>query len=250
MNELVSIITPTFNSQDYIFDTYTTLLNQTYNNWEWLVTDDCSTDSTYKLLLELAEKDKRIKVEKNTVNSGAAVTRNNSLRRVSGQFTAFIDSDDLWRNDKLEKQLEFMGDDIDFCFTAFRIIRDDGTLLNKIVDSKQVGFLTYNDMLKKKATLGCSTVMLRNAAFNDIQMPLIRTGQDYALWLKILKTGARAYPLNEVMTYYRIVPNSISRNKIKKAKRQWYIYREIENLGMLKASYCFAHYGWRAVFRQ
>jgi teichuronic acid biosynthesis glycosyltransferase TuaG len=105
-------------------------------------------------------------------------------------------------------------------------------------------------MLKKRATLGCSTVMLRKSGFEDISMPLIRTGQDYATWLKLLKTGNEAYLLNDVLTSYRIRPNSISRNKFKKAKRQWQIYRELEQLPMLKSLVCFCNYVWRAVFRK
>ena len=105
-------------------------------------------------------------------------------------------------------------------------------------------------MLKKKATLGCSTVMLRRNAFDDITMPLLRTGQDYATWLKLLKTGQNAYPLIDVLTQYRILPNSISRNKVKKAKRQWQIYREVEKLSLYKSAVSFCFYAWRAVFRK
>lgn len=249
-DKLVSIITPTYNSRDFIEHTYSCICAQTHKNWEWLVTDDCSSDGSDALVSELAEKDSRVKPFKNAKNSGAAVTRNNSIAHSVGEFIAFIDSDDYWEPEKLERQLQFMGEKIDFSFTAYAIMDERGSLTGQLVDANRSGSFGYEDMLCKAATLGCSTVMLRRSAFADLSMPLIRTGQDYALWLKLLKTGKRAHLIGEPLTRYRITPNSISRNKVKKAKRQWQIYREIEGLALPKAAYCFAFYAWRAVFRR
>ncbi|RCS69123.1 glycosyltransferase family 2 protein [Vibrio casei] len=249
--KLISIITPSYNSSDLVTETYNAINSQSLSNFEWLITDDCSSDSTLSLLQNLASDDERIKVYRNEVNSGAAISRNNSLAHASGDFIAFIDSDDLWLPEKLEKQVAFMEENnIDFSFTAYELIDEQGNLIGQKVDTHLTGPVTYEDMLRKKATLGCSTVMLRRSAFEDISMPLIRTGQDYGLWLKLLKTGAKAYPMPEVLTQYRILPNSISRNKVKKAKRQWQIYREIEKLPLLKSAECFCFYAWRAVFRK
>lgn len=249
-SNLVSIITPAYNAEKWILKTYQSINSQSHNNWEWLITDDCSTDETVNILKKLAETDQRVRVFSNEKNSGAAVSRNNSIQNASGCFLAFIDSDDLWMPNKLEKQLSLMGGDIAFSFTAYELIDASENRLNKSVDSSQHGSFSYQDMLQKKATLGCSTVMLRRASFNDISMPLIRTGQDYALWLKLLKTGQNAFVLNEVLTQYRILPDSISRNKIKKSKRQWQIYRKIENLGFIESCINFCFYAFRAVFRK
>ncbi|WP_299661695.1 glycosyltransferase family 2 protein [uncultured Psychromonas sp.] len=246
----VSIITPAYNAEKWIYKTYNSINNQTYSNWEWLVTDDLSSDKTLDILNELANQDCRVKVFINRENSGAAVSRNNSISNATGDFLSFIDSDDLWLPNKLENQLEFMGENISFSFTAYELIDSNDLRLNQTVDSSQSGSFSYQDMLRKKATLGCSTVMLRVSSFKDIRMPLIRTGQDYALWLKLLKTGHKAYILNDILTQYRILPNSISRNKIKKAKRQWSIYREIELLGFVDSTINFSYYAWRAVFRK
>jgi glycosyltransferase involved in cell wall biosynthesis len=246
----ISIITATYNSSKEIIATYKSLHNQTYNNWEWLITDDCSSDSTIVVLKEIEQNDSRVKVFKLGINQGAAIARNNSLANANGEFIAFLDSDDLWLPNKLENQLAFMGGDINFSFTAYELIDVFGKAIGQRVDSEQKGSFTYDDMLNKKATLGCSTVMLRRSAFNDITMPLLRTGQDYALWLKLLRTGQNAYILNDVHTQYRILPNSISRNKFKKSKRQWQIYREVEKLPLLKSIVCFCNYAWRAVFRK
>ncbi|HFG1721995.1 TPA: glycosyltransferase family 2 protein [Vibrio cholerae] len=249
--ENISIITATYNSSREIAETYHSILNQKHQNWEWIVTDDCSVDGTLQILKDLEQTDSRIIVLHNDVNSGAAVSRNKAIEKASGEYIAFIDSDDLWSDNKLKLQLEFMQETgCDFSFTSYSLIDERGNSLDKIVDKEQLSPLNYQDMLKKKATLGCSTVMLRRSAFSDISMPLLRTGQDYALWLKLLKSGKLAYHLNIPLTKYRILPNSISRNKFKKAKRQWQIYRELENLSLSKASICFLFYAWRAVFRK
>ncbi|EHZ2905740.1 glycosyltransferase family 2 protein [Vibrio parahaemolyticus] len=247
----VSIITATYNSEEEIVKTYESIRNQSYEDWEWLVTDDCSSDNTFTILKKIRDQDSRVRIFKNSVNSGAAVSRNNSISNVTGEFVAFLDSDDIWMPDKLSIQLGFMEDNkVDFSFTSYELIGKNGELLQKQVDKNQTGSFSYHDMLRKKATLGCSTVMLRGSAFKDIYMPLIRTGQDYATWLKLLKTGKNAYIINTILTQYRIMPNSISRNKFKKSKRQWQIYRNIEKLNLPYSIYCFALYAWRAVFRK
>ena len=116
----VSIITPTHNSERWIMETYKSIKQQTYKNWEWVITDDCSIDRTSFLLAKIAKEDLRVKVFYNSVNSGAAVTRNNSISNAEGDYIAFLDSDDLWLPNKLEKQIKFMEHgNIDFSFTAY-----------------------------------------------------------------------------------------------------------------------------------
>ncbi|WP_188008918.1 glycosyltransferase family 2 protein [Grimontia hollisae] len=246
----VSIITPVYNAERYICKTYESIRDQTHIDWEWLVTDDKSSDNTLAILKELSKIDCRIRIYTNLENSGAAISRNNSIKHATGDFIAFIDSDDLWLPDKLEQQLKFMSNGISFSFTAYELIDLNGNSLNRTVDSSHQGSFSYNDMLKKKATLGCSTVMLRRESFPEISMPLIRTGQDYALWLKLLKSGHNAHLLNTVLTKYRVLPNSISRNKVKKAIRQWEIYRKLENLDLINSSINFCFYAFRAIFRK
>lgn len=247
----ISIITATYNSQEQILATYKSICSQSYSNWEWFVTDDCSDDDTLKLLESIEREDKRVHIFFNETNSGAAVSRNNSLSHAKGDFLAFIDSDDLWHPDKLLKQVSFMNDNCaDFSFTSYELIDQYGDRLGKSVDVGQEGSFDYEDILRKKATVGCSTVMIRKSAFKEIKMPLLRTGQDYATWLSLLKTGKKAFVLGEVLTMYRILPNSISRNKVKKALRQWEIYRKVECLSLYKSIECFGFYAFRAVFRK
>ncbi|WP_281223032.1 glycosyltransferase family 2 protein [Photobacterium sanguinicancri] len=248
---LVSIVTPTYNSEKYIRETFQSISEQSYSNWEWVVTDDCSTDNTFKVLLELSLIDSRVKLFKNDINSGAALTRNKSISESSGDFVAFLDSDDLWDKNKLKEQLDFMqSKGANFSFTSFEIIDEFGVKTGSYVDKDHVTTVTYGEMLRKKATLGCSTVILRKSFFNDIFMPNIRTGQDYALWLKLLKETNHAFLINSVLTLYRITPNSISRNKFKKALRQWEIYRRIERLTLSESIVNIMFYGFRAIFRK
>ena len=214
------------------------------------MTDDDSVDSTFNILTDIAQADSRVKPHKNTHNNGAAITRNNSLARAEGNYIAFVDADDTWLPGKLQTQHDIMKKGKHkFTFTAYSIMDEAGNSLNRTVDTQQLHPISYSDMLRKKATIGCSTVMLDRTAFVDISMPPIRTGQDYALWLKLLKTGACAFPINTPLTKYRIHPNSISRNKLNKARRQWQIYRECEQLSIFTSIECFCFYAVRAVFR-
>lgn len=250
VKKFVSIVTPSFNSARYIEQTVKSVFAQTHQNWELIIVDDYSTDNSVEIIKQLITMSSKVKLIQFSSNKGAAEARNAAINNASGEFIAFLDSDDIWHPNKLERQLDFMERDIDFSFTAYELIDEMGGLLGKQVDADQVGSFNYQDMLKKKATLGCSTVMLRRSGFSDISMPLLRTGQDYGLWLKLLKTGKQAYVLNKVMGQYRILPNSISRNKIKKALRQWQIYRKIEGLPISQSIVCFCFYAFRAVFRK
>ena len=248
--DLVSIITPTYNSLNYIADTYESIKSQQYEHWEWLITDDCSDDDTWKYLESMAKDDVKIKIFQNNINSGAAVSRNNSISHAEGEFIAFLDSDDIWLPEKLEQHVAFMNKNaLDLSFTSYLLIDESGASLKRIVDAGCSGGYSYQDMLKKKATMGCCTVIVRKSAFNDTSMPLVRAGQDYALWLKLLKTGAKAVIFKRPLSKYRIVSNSLSRNKYKKALKMWHIYRKVEQLNLLKTCYAFCHYAIRALLK-
>lgn len=247
---LVSIITATYNSSDYIRDTYLSICSQSHANWEWLVTDDASIDGTWRILCELAEADARIRVQRLHENQGAGVARNLSLRLAKGEFIAFLDSDDLWNSMKLERQIDFMGCEVPFSFTAYQIVDQDGLFTGQTVDSSNAGSFSYSDLLRKKATVGCSTVMLNSSIVGSVSMPSLRSGQDYATWLNIARGGLDAVILPEVLTSYRVRSGSISRNKVKKAAQQWRIYRRVEKLGLFVAAICFSFYAYNAVFRR
>ncbi|MCY8424066.1 glycosyltransferase [Bacillus vallismortis] len=242
---LVSVITPSYNARDYIEDTIQSVLDQSHPHWEMIIVDDCSTDGTRGILKQYEERDERIHVVYMEENGGAAVARNKALERAQGRFVAFLDSDDKWKKDKLEKQLDFMMErSCAFSFTGYSLMAQDGTPLDKFIHAPES--LTYDDALKN-TIIGCLTVMIDREQTGQIQMPNIRTRQDLATWLSLLKKGFTAYGMNECLAEYRLVNNSISSNKWKAAKKTWFVYREIERLHFIKATWCFVQYAKNAV---
>jgi teichuronic acid biosynthesis glycosyltransferase TuaG len=242
---LVSIVTPVFNAECFLAETIQSVLDQTYSNWELILVDDCSDDNSHQLIQKYMETDDRIQLICLEENQGAAVARNTGIQQATGKYLAFLDSDDLWRPEKLERQVAFMEKDQKvFSFTSYQLIKEDGTIRDKTIAVPKV--VTY-DTLLKNTIIGCLTVMLNIEKLGKIQMPTIRTRQDFVLWLSILKQGYVAHGLQENLAWYRKVHNSISSNKWRAAKRNWTIYREFENLPFLKACYVFLNYAWNGL---
>jgi teichuronic acid biosynthesis glycosyltransferase TuaG len=241
MNDLVSIITPSYNSANYIGATIESIISQTYINWELIITDDCSTDQTIALIKSFQQKDKRIKLFENDVNSGAGVTRNNCIKHANGRYIAFCDSDDQWKPEKLERQLSFMlENNYAFTFTAYDVINELNEPKGVFIPPPKV---TYHSLLQT-CSIGCLTVIYDTKQLGKHYMPEIRKRQDYALWLKLIKQTKLAYGLTEPLAIYRSRSHSISSNKIKAAQFQWRIYREVEKLGFLASLYYFVHYAY------
>lgn len=198
--DLVSIITPSWNCASFIEETIRSIQSQTYTNWELLLQDDCSTDNTEELVAQFAEKDARIKYECNPQNSGAAITRNNALKRAKGRWIAFLDSDDLWISDKLEKQIKFMVENgCHFSYTNYCEINEQ---------SEEIGTLVTGPRYITKAGMyafcwpGCLTVMYDREMIGLIQIADIKKNNDYAMWLKVCKK-ADCYLLDENLAKYR-----------------------------------------------
>ena len=247
-NTLVSIITPVYNAQDFIQETVDSVREQMYLNWELLLIEDHSTDQSLEIIRKFEVEDQRIKVIQTPQNSGAAVARNLGLTNAKGRYIAFIDSDDLWEPNKLADQLEFMKqNDYGFTFTAMNLIDEESKLINKF--RTVVSKIDY-EFLLKNTLIGCSTVIIDKEIIGDFEMPLMRSRQDTATWLKILKQGHHAYGLGKALTRYRVSNNSLSSNKIKMAKQNWYMYRKVENLSLIKSSYVFIGYAYNAVMKR
>ena len=244
-NDLVSIITPAYNSEKYIAETIESVLAQTYPNWEMLIVNDCSIDNTAKIVQSYADKDKRIKLINLTKNSGAAIARNIAMQNAKGRYIAFLDSDDLWKKEKLQKQLKFMQKNgYAFTFTAYQYLKqkaDEPLRVIKVPES-----LSYEQSLKN-TIIGCLTVIVDRKQTGNFQMPLVRAGQDHLTWWLLMKRGFKAYGLQENLAEYRRVEGSISHNRVKAIKRHWKLYREYEKLGLLKSTYCFICYAIHAV---
>lgn len=244
MEDLVSIITPTYNCGRFIGETIESVLEQSYNNWEMIIVDDCSTDNTEDVVERYSNKEKKIKYYKLRENSGAAVARTTAMNLAKGNYMAFLDSDDLWKSNKLEKQLGYMKQNgYAFTCTAYLQIYEDGKSLNKVI--KTIPKTDYNRLLLD-CPVGNSTVMYDVNKMGKFQVPSIRKRNDDALWLQMLKKEEYIYGIDDVLMEYRVRQNSISSNKMQLIKYHWKLYREIEHIGILRSIF---HIGYWCVIK-
>lgn len=245
--EKISIITPVYNCEKLIEKIIECVLNQTYKNWEWLLVDDCSPDDSAIIIKKYAKNDNRIKYFKLSENSGAAVARNKALAESTGRFVAYLDADDLWKNDKLEKQVKFMLENqYSFTCTDYEKITETGNSLNKIIKIPKK--VDYNLFLRNTIIQTVGVMVDTKLTGKELlKMPNIRRRQDAATWCQLLKNGHDCYECPENLSYYRVVTNSLSSNKFKAIKMNWYWYRKIEKLSLWKACYCFIGYAFNGV---
>ncbi len=233
MKNLVSIITPVYNSEAFLRDCIESVLSQTYSNWEHLLVDDGSRDQGASILSDYALRDSRIKFIKLEENLGAGMARNKALEVATGRYMAFLDSDDVWHPEKLVRQLAFMKENnYPFTFTSYSTM-DCKAKKMKRIQAKRV--VTYRQALYKNP-IGCLTVVYDVDFFGKQRMPAIRRRQDYGLWLQLLKK-TNAHGLDEDLASYRIHPDSVSFNKWKLLKHEWKLYREVEKLSLLKSTF-------------
>lgn len=231
---LVSIITPSYNTAKFIGQTIESVLNQTYENWEMIIVDDCSTDETDIVVKEYIN-DARIKYLKNEKNSGAAVSRNYALREAKGKWIAFLDSDDLWVSTKLEKQLQFMMDnDYHFSYTQYEEIDESNNSLNKYISGPKK--ITKAKMYAY-CWPGCLTVMYDAHYIGVIQIKNIKKNNDYAIWLKVIDK-ANCYLLEKNLSKYRKRNGSISnQNKRILIKYHYKVFENITHKPLLSIFY-------------
>ncbi len=243
---MISIITPSYNCSSYISSTIQSVISQTFIDWEMIIIDDCSTDDSVQLIQSFVDLDTRIKLIQLTQNSGAAVARNKGIEFASERFIAFLDSDDSWHPHKLEKQVAFMLDNkYSFTYTAYEKVDENGKTSGHVgVPSK----VSYSDLLKV-CSIGCLTAIYDTEFFGKVYMPLIRKRQDLGLWLRLLKKTDYAYGMNESLASYTVRSDSISSNKRKAASHTWMLYREVEKLSLVTASYYFSHYAINGILR-
>lgn len=237
---LVSIITPNYNCGCFIAQTIESVLAQTYTLWEMLIVDDCSTDNSYEIALEYAAKDSRIKVICNEKNSGAAVSRNKALELAQGEFIAFLDSDDLWMPDKLEKQITFIRENnCDFSFTEYEHIDEDNNSLHQVANVTK--HLSYRKMMMH-CWPGCLTVMYNQNVTGKVYAEDIKKNNDHALFLRVLKKCHNAMGMKELLAKYRIRKGSISSKKSAIIKYYIQVIHEFENQPLVFAWFCvFTH---------
>lgn len=233
---LVSIIMPAFNCERYIEESIESVLSQSYNHWELLIQDDCSSDETFAIASRYAAQDERIRVERNTENSGAAVTRNNAIARSCGVFLAFLDSDDVWLPSKLDHQLDFMNTNgCDFSFTRYRHIDETGASLGLVTRVKQ--HLTYRQLLMH-CWPGCLTVVYKQDPQHKIYGPNIKKNNDHALFLRVMRDCHCAMGLDSIEALYRIRKGSISRNKLKLISPYYTVVHKFEHKNTIFSIFC------------
>jgi len=239
---IISIITPIFNSEKFIEETIKSVKDQGFQLWEMILVDDCSTDSSVSLVSDLANADHRLRVISLSQNSGAAIARNTGIEAARGRYIAFLDSDDAWLPDKLEKQLRFMQEnEVAFSCGAYKKFNERGEFLGI---AKPPTEADYKSVLKSPR-IGCLTAMYDTHVTGKVYMPLIRKRQDFGLWLRLLKKVGVVYGIQEPLAEYLVRSDSISASKSSAARYTWRIYREVEGFGFLKSSYYFSNYAIR-----
>jgi teichuronic acid biosynthesis glycosyltransferase TuaG len=244
---LVSIITPAYNAERFIKATIESVINQTYTNWEMLIVNDCSKDSTTFIVQEYVEKDSRIILINAPQNGGVAAARNLALERAKGKYIAFVDSDDCWHPKKLEIQINFMQErNIAFSYTSYQLIDENGTMLNRYVHAKPT--MKYNNVLKN-TLIGCLTVVVNVEKTGGFRFPPLTHTEDTMAWVEVLRRGFVAYGILDVLSYYRISSNSMTSRKPKMAKLQWKTYREYCGYGVIRSVYYFTCYAINALLK-
>lgn len=229
----------------FVTETIASVQRQTYPHWELLIVDDASTDDTVETVKKIAEQDERIHFTEKTAHSGIADTRNLCIQMAQGPFLAFLDADDIWHPEKLEKQIGFMMErKVGFTYSAYDWIDEEGKPLDKCIHT--IGDLDYETYLRN-TIIGCSTVVVNKTITGDVIVPNFRTSEDSATWLNILKQGHLAYAIDEALVSYRIRQQSASSNKLKASADLWKVYRTNENLPFFKALYFFGCYAFNAI---
>lgn len=237
-NETVSVIIPVYNDEKYIGQAIDSVLAQTYQDIEILVVDDASTDETSRLVQAYGNAVKYVRLDQ---NEGVAVARNAGLFLASGRYVAFLDSDDCWLPIKLEKQLASFKQIVSgFCYTAYERMDLDGKVIKA-----DLPFRNYVDyrILLKNTLIATSTVLIDRNRLGDFRMPLMRSGQDYATWLQLLRNKEVALGVDEVLVRYRVGRKSLSSNKWSSIGQVWSIQTRQERIPLLKAAYntiCFS----------
>ena len=241
---LVSIIVPAYKAARFIDDTVQSVLSQTYGDWEMLVADDCSPDDTRARVAAWSQRDARIRLIALERNGGPAAARNAAIAQAQGRWLAFLDSDDMWLPVKLERCLAHAAQHrAALVFTGYRRITHDGSRTGNYIGVPAT--LTYRELLGNTA-IATSTVLVDRQLAGDIRMERVYY-DDFVCWLSILKRGHVARGLDEDLMRYRVVSQSVSRNKGRSAGEVWKTYRGVERLGLVPAAWHFSRYALNAV---
>jgi len=244
--ELVSIIIPYYKKKEFISKTLNSIFKQTYTNYEILIIYDDKEKTDLLYLKKLTKHNSKIKIFVNNKNYGAGYSRNFGIKKSKGKFIAFIDSDDFWHKDKLYKQICFLKEKrINFCHTSYYIINDKLKITSL---RKARNFFNINDLLGS-CDIGLSSVMINKKLLLKNLFPKIKTKEDFVLWLKLLKKGHNLIAIDEPLTYWRRVKNSLSSNNVQKIKDGYIVYRKYMKMNILKSLYYLTLLGLNSLLK-
>lgn len=244
-NGLVSVIMPLYNNEDYIEQSILSVINQTYGNWEILIINDKSVDSSKEIATKYSDIYSNIKLINLKINNGVAKARNIGINNARGEYLAFLDSDDEWLPQKLEKQINFMNkNDYNFTCTYYGKIDSESSVLPTVIKPKYS--LNYNQILKNN--IGNSTAIINVKKLGKFTVPLIKKRNDYALWLKVIKKAKKVHTLEEVLSYHRLHSNTLSSKKLDLIKYHYLVYRDYENLSIVKTISLIIYWSVKTIY--
>ncbi|EPT9256083.1 glycosyltransferase family 2 protein [Vibrio alginolyticus] len=244
MSLLVSVIMPTYNSTGTVVESIQSVLSQTYKNWELIIVDDRSTDNTWQVIQTYADKYDNIRVYQNKENLGAGASRNFAIKKAKGRFIAFLDSDDLWTEDKLAEQIPFMlENNYPLTYTHYSRFTSEEEL--SVVTAPE--YTTYKKLMYSNV-IGCLTAVYDTRALGKRYMPLIRKRQDMGLWLDILKDTPKAYCLPKPLAKYRM-DSGMTANKFSVLSYQWKFYRDVVGLSLPRSLFTFSVYAVKGTMK-
>lgn len=242
--ELCSVIMPAYNCEKYIAEAIESVIKQTYKNWELIIVNDASTDYTEKIIKSYQEKDKRIKLILLSKNQGVANARNTAIQNAKGRYIAFLDADDYWEKEKLQKQIQILNNsNTDISYTAYLMIDEVGQIIKK---RRVKESLNLKDLLKENSII-FSSVICKNDSIKNTRLKKEWYHEDYVFLLDLVKEDKSFKGIDEILMQYRVHRNGRSFNKLTAAKYRWKIYRKYLGISFLQSLYYLAVYTWNGI---
>ena len=243
---LVSIITPVYNSGLFLDEMIQSVISQSITNWELLLVDDFSSDNSISIIEKYTNKYPNINLIKNSKNIGPGLSRNKAIKKAKGRYIAFLDSDDIWKKDKLSIQLSFMQkNNISFSHASYGYMDEESNISNKIFRVSSFP-ITYKNLLKK-TEISCLTAIFDVSLIGKQYMPDLRQAEDYSLWLKILGNGIVSYPIKDVLAYYRQRKGSVTNRKISLIFKHWHFLYHNQGLSFIVSIYYLFLWGFNGL---
>lgn len=242
-NELISIVIPVYNAEKYISYTIESVIKQSYSNWELILVNDCSPDNSVEVIKKYLSK--KVRLINMPVNSGVSKARNEGVKNAKGSYIAFLDADDMWARDKLEKQIEVVkkNNNVGIVYTGSKFVDENNNEFDYILNVPTR--INYKELLKQNV-ISCSSVLIKKEFILKYKFQNDNMHEDYAVWLQLLRDGVAAIGINEPLLLYRILNNSKSSNKIKAAKMNYRVYKFMK-LNIFKRIYYMFIYAFRGI---